>query len=44
MLAATCLGIFFTPSLYELAQRLSERGKRKKPAEAAVVQPHEGPA
>ena len=34
MLAATCLGIFFTPSLYELAQRLSERGKRKKPAEA----------
>lgn len=44
MLAATCLGIFFTPSLYELAQRLSERGKRKKSTEPAAVQPHEGPA
>ncbi len=29
MLAATCLGIFFTPTLYELAQRFSERGKKK---------------
>jgi hydrophobe/amphiphile efflux-1 (HAE1) family protein len=34
MLAATCLGIFFTPTLYELAQRFSER--RKKPAVTAA--------
>jgi multidrug efflux pump subunit AcrB len=44
MLAATCLGIFFTPSLYELSQRLIERGKRKKSTEPATVQQHEGPA
>lgn len=30
MLAATCLGIFFTPTLYEVWQRLAERGKAKK--------------
>src|SRR5215469_6187406 len=41
MLAATCLGIFFTPSLYELAQRLIERGK-KAPAEAAQQEPVKG--
>ncbi|HZV80165.1 MAG TPA: efflux RND transporter permease subunit, partial [Candidatus Binatus sp.] len=31
MLAATCLGIFFTPSLYELAQRIIERFQKKAP-------------
>ena len=38
MLAATCLGIFFTPTLYELAQRLIERGKK---APAPVAEPKE---
>jgi HAE1 family hydrophobic/amphiphilic exporter-1/multidrug efflux pump len=41
MLAATCLGIFFTPTLYELAQRLIERGK-KAPAESAQQEPVKG--
>ncbi len=36
MLAATCLGIFFTPTLYELCQRWIERGKHEKPAESAA--------
>jgi multidrug efflux pump subunit AcrB len=38
MLAATCLGIFFTPTLYELAQRLIERGKK---APEPVAEPQE---
>jgi HAE1 family hydrophobic/amphiphilic exporter-1 len=29
MLAATALGIFFTPTLYEVFQHLIERGKKK---------------
>ena len=34
MLAATCLGIFFTPTLYELAQKFAERGKKGQAAAA----------
>ncbi|HEY1868797.1 MAG TPA: efflux RND transporter permease subunit, partial [Candidatus Cybelea sp.] len=48
MLAATCLGIFFTPSLYELAQRFIERkkprGKHEGSPELGVAQPGEEPA
>ncbi len=48
MLAATCLGIFFTPSLYELCQRFIERGKKPSKHEVApelaAPQPSEGPA
>ncbi|MFY9720461.1 MAG: multidrug efflux RND transporter permease subunit [Candidatus Cybelea sp.] len=40
MLAATALGIFFTPTLYEVFQHLAERGKKKEPA----PQPEEEPA
>jgi multidrug efflux pump subunit AcrB len=39
MLAATCLGIFFTPTLYELAQKFAERGKKGKAAVAAPLEP-----
>jgi hydrophobe/amphiphile efflux-1 (HAE1) family protein len=34
MLAATALGIFFIPTLFEIFQKLIERGKKKKPEEA----------
>ncbi|MBV9333391.1 MAG: efflux RND transporter permease subunit, partial [Candidatus Eremiobacteraeota bacterium] len=48
MLAATCLGIFFTPSLYELCQRFIERGKKpsedETSAELAAPHPREEPA
>jgi Cu/Ag efflux pump CusA len=48
MLAATCLGIFFTPSLYELCQRFIERGKKPSKHEATPevtgAQPSEEPA
>ena len=52
MLAATCFGIFFTPTLYELAQRFIERRKKPrgkheeatKAAEPAVVRSSEEPA
>jgi hydrophobe/amphiphile efflux-1 (HAE1) family protein len=47
MLAATCLGIFFTPTLYELAQKFIERktrrGKHEVAPEPASV-PGEEPA
>jgi hydrophobe/amphiphile efflux-1 (HAE1) family protein len=35
MLAATCLGVFFTPTLFEVFQHLIERGKKKGKHEAA---------
>jgi HAE1 family hydrophobic/amphiphilic exporter-1/multidrug efflux pump len=38
MLAATALGIFFTPTLYEIWQRLAERGK-KPTTEATAEKP-----
>jgi hydrophobe/amphiphile efflux-1 (HAE1) family protein len=40
MLAATALGIFFTPTLYEVFQHLAERGKKKE----LVAKPEEEPA
>ncbi|HEX3368708.1 MAG TPA: efflux RND transporter permease subunit, partial [Candidatus Cybelea sp.] len=48
MLAATCFGIFFTPSLYELCQKFIERknpqGKHEATPATAVPRPGEGPA
>jgi multidrug efflux pump len=49
MLAATCIGVFFIPTLYEVMQHLIERGAKRKTgnAEAATAQavaPREGPA
>jgi multidrug efflux pump subunit AcrB len=48
MLAATCFGIFFTPSLYELCQKFIERknpqGKHEATPTTAVPRPGEGPA
>ena len=44
MLAATCLGIFFTPSLYELASDLTNAANAKSRRKPATVHPHEGPA
>jgi multidrug efflux pump subunit AcrB len=37
MLAATALGIFFTPTLYEVFQHLIERGKKPKGKHATVL-------
>jgi multidrug efflux pump subunit AcrB len=39
MLAATCLGVFFTPTLYEIWQGLIERGKKPKRAPEAPQEP-----
>ena len=48
MLAATALGIFFTPTLYEVFQQLIERGKKpgkhEEVPEKAAVRPSEEPA
>ncbi|HEX3457446.1 MAG TPA: efflux RND transporter permease subunit, partial [Candidatus Baltobacteraceae bacterium] len=39
MLAATCFGIFFTPSLYELSQKFIERKRKPTGAAAAGEEP-----
>ncbi len=39
MLAATALGIFFTPTLYEVFQGLIERGQRKKKGKHEAPEP-----
>jgi HAE1 family hydrophobic/amphiphilic exporter-1 len=48
MLAATALGIFFTPTLYEVFQQLIERGKKpgkhEEVPEKATARPSEEPA
>lgn len=44
MLAATALGIFFTPTLYEVFQRLAERKKRVKVVHGTVVETPMGQA
>jgi multidrug efflux pump len=36
MLSATAFGIFFTPTLYELCQRFSERSKKPRAKEEAI--------
>jgi multidrug efflux pump subunit AcrB len=47
MLAATCLGVFFIPTLYEVMQHLIERGAKKTAARSPAPAPpgaREGPA
>jgi HAE1 family hydrophobic/amphiphilic exporter-1 len=48
MLAATMLGIFFTPTLYEVFQHLIERGKKpgkhEEVPEKVASRPSEEPA
>ena len=47
MLAATCIGVFFIPTLYTVMQRSIERGAARRKDEvplAPVAGRHEGPA
>jgi len=46
MLAATCIGVFFIPTLYEVVQKLIERGQRRagEIPVAPVAAGREGPA
>ncbi len=39
MLAATALGVFFTPTLYEVFQQLIERGQKKKKGKHEAAEP-----
>jgi len=43
MLCATCLGVFFIPTLYEVAQRLIERGARKSAEPGTAAAPERSP-